>query len=252
MLLKNLELVLAGLPDDARVLDVGGWGAPVNRATHMLDLMPYETRGGMPVGSFGEGPERFTRDTWLIRDMCDREPWPYADDYFDVSICVMTLEDVRDPIWVCQELSRVARRGYIETPSLLGELKWRDVGDSGFVGHQHHRWFVHMDSDRSEAVFTHKTHAVHAEPRLRIPPDAAAQLSVEEQCQGMLWEGAFTAREEVVIGPHALDRYIDVVARRFGDQAATWELAPRSAPGRAPRRVARAIKRRLQVATGYR
>ena len=40
MLLKNLERLLADLPEDAPVLDVGGWAAPVNRATHMLDVMP--------------------------------------------------------------------------------------------------------------------------------------------------------------------------------------------------------------------
>ena len=41
------------------------------------------------------------------------------DDQFDLAICVTTLEDIRDPIWACHELNRVARAGYVEVPSRL-------------------------------------------------------------------------------------------------------------------------------------
>jgi hypothetical protein len=34
------ERIVAMLGADARVLDVGGWAAPFNRATHVLDVMP--------------------------------------------------------------------------------------------------------------------------------------------------------------------------------------------------------------------
>ena len=37
--------ILETLPDDAVVLDVGGWAVPFPRADWMLDLGSYETRG---------------------------------------------------------------------------------------------------------------------------------------------------------------------------------------------------------------
>jgi hypothetical protein len=51
------------------VLDVGGWAKPLPRADWVLDLMPYETRGA--YGTSDSGPERFTTDTWIERDICD-------------------------------------------------------------------------------------------------------------------------------------------------------------------------------------
>src|SRR4051794_8554668 len=96
------------LSESDLVLDVGGWAKPFPRANHVIDVMPYETRG-----LYGErvdpSLERFGPDTWARRDICDREPWPYEDEQFDFVICSHTLEDLRDPVWVCDELTRVAR-----------------------------------------------------------------------------------------------------------------------------------------------
>jgi ubiquinone/menaquinone biosynthesis C-methylase UbiE len=50
----------------------------------------------------GPLPEGFTRDTWVQRDICDHEPWPFEDRQFDFVVCSHTLEDVRDPVWVCK------------------------------------------------------------------------------------------------------------------------------------------------------
>ena len=127
------------LPEEALVLDVGAWGAPLHRADHVLDVRPYATRG--VLGSFGPGPERFSEQTWHLADICDRAPWPFADDTFDFAVCVTTLEDVRDPIGVCRELSRVARAGYVEVPTVEAELIYNVEGTGPFLGHEHHRWF---------------------------------------------------------------------------------------------------------------
>jgi hypothetical protein len=116
---------ILALKPDARVLDVGGWACPFLRADWVLDAEPYETRGyyasvGLPA-SQGWGPERFNKARWIQRDICAREPWPIADKFFDFAICSQTLEDVRYPIFVCSELVRGARAGYIETPSRVAE-----------------------------------------------------------------------------------------------------------------------------------
>ncbi len=73
-----------------------------------------------------------------------------ADDWFDFAICSHLLEDVRDPLTVCRELSRVAKRGYIEVPSRAREIyskAWlfhlrAGPGRMTEAGFYHHRWYV--------------------------------------------------------------------------------------------------------------
>ncbi len=196
MLPSATERILATVPEDALILDVGGWAAPFNRADWILDVMPYETRGAM--GSYGPGPERFTRDTWVVRDICDREPWPFADDQFDFSLCVTTLEDIRDPIWVCSELARVAKAGYIEVPTIEAELIFNVEGTGTFLGHEHHRWFCAIEG--GGVVFTHKPHSIHHDWTLRVLPRWRARMSLEDELQGLFWEGTLPARERLLIG----------------------------------------------------
>lgn len=51
----------------------------------------------------------------------DGEQLPFKDNEFDYVICNQVLEHVEHPeAFVCEQ-SRIARRGYIETPSLIGE-----------------------------------------------------------------------------------------------------------------------------------
>jgi hypothetical protein len=196
MLPAATERILASLPEEATVLDVGAWAAPLNRATHVLDLMPYATRGAM--GSYGPGPERFTQETWTVRDICDREPWPYADDQFDFAICVTTLEDIRDPIWVCSELARVAKAGYVEVPTPEAELIYNVEGDGPWLGHDHHRWIV--DIVDGGLVFTHKLHSIHHDWTVRVLPRWRERMGLEDHLHGLFWEGDLPARERILIG----------------------------------------------------
>jgi len=214
MLPGNVDLILARLDAQARVLDVGGWAAPFRPATHVLDIEPYETRGVMLPG-YGPEPERFGADTWVVRDICDREPWPFEDDFFDFSLCVTTLEDLRDPIWVCSELSRVSKAGYVEVPTIIAELIYSVDGQAPILGHAHHRWFC--ETERGGLVFTHKPHLIHSNWRLRVLPRWAAQLTVEEQLLDLFWEGELPAREEHIIGPpgYPLERWERLVRERF-------------------------------------
>ena len=130
-----------------RVLDLGGWYQPLNVATHVMDVQPYQSRRRHECLD-PENEERFTSKTWVVQDVCD-SPWPFPDKYFDFSFCSHLLEDVRDPLAICRELIRVAKGGYIETPSRQREIFSKArfftlkaaLGRMPEVGFYHHRWF---------------------------------------------------------------------------------------------------------------
>ncbi|MEJ7892317.1 MAG: methyltransferase domain-containing protein [Solirubrobacteraceae bacterium] len=195
------QRILATLPDDALVLDVGGWAVPFPRADWMLDLGSYATRGTWGYEGDREA-ERFTEARWVQRDICDREPWPFADDQFDFAICSHTLEDVRDPVWVCAELARVARAGYIEVPSRLEEQTWALQG--AWTGWSHHHWLIDVDQAAARIDFLFKSHAVHAQPN-RFPAGFRESLSDVDRIQSLWWEDTFAARERILFTAEELD-----------------------------------------------
>ena len=215
MLPASRERILSELAEDALVLDVGGWAKPLARADWVIDLMPYETRG--LYGERDPDPERFSAETWVQCDFCDRGNWPFEDGQFDFVICSHTLEDVRDPVWVCSEMNRVARAGYIEVPSRLDEQSYGIHGD--WVGWSHHHWLVDVAPNRVEFVF--KSWSLGSRPEYFLTPEEAATLADEERVQAMFWEGELEARERIFIGAGELEGYLaePIAARRGGAPA---------------------------------
>jgi FkbM family methyltransferase len=223
MLAASTERVLHQLRDDAVVLDVGGWAKPFARADWVLDLLPYETRGLYGYEQGKRDDERFSADTWVVRDMCAREPWPFADDQFDFAICSHTLEDIRDPIWVCQELQRVARAGYIEVPSRLQEQAQGVQGN--WVGWGHHHWLIDIEGDSIQFVFKH--HIVHGDERFQVPHEIAAALTAAERVQMLWWTGSFEASERVFVEPpEALDDYLMAIVPQRGSNHSPQPPSP--------------------------
>jgi hypothetical protein len=213
MLAASRRRIMEGLRDTDVVLDVGGWADPLARADWVIDLMPYETRGLYEregwIAPRDEGPERFSADTWVQRDVCDREPFPFADDAIDFAVCAHTLEDLRDPLWVCRELARVARSGYVEVPSRLEE---QSVGVEGpWVGWGHHRWLIEVEEERIE--FVHKNHSVQADGN-HFPAGFAERLSEEERVETLWWTGGFECRERTLIGPEAIAEHMSSFVER--------------------------------------
>ncbi|HEY8000847.1 MAG TPA: methyltransferase domain-containing protein [Solirubrobacterales bacterium] len=190
-------------PEDV-VLDLGGWAAPFERADWVVDLLPYETRG--LYGSSNPERERFDATTWIVRDLCDREPLPFADDEIDFAICSHTLEDLRDPVWVCAELARVAKAGYVEVPSRLEEQSYGVHGP--WVGWSHHHWLVDVDSPGARLEFVFKPHVLHGPEQFHFPAGFAERLSAAERVQTLFWEGSFGAAERIFTTPEELDAYL--------------------------------------------
>ena len=75
----------------------------------------------------------------------DGEKLPFKDKEFDYVICNQVLEHVEHPEAFVKELCRVARRGYIETPRLLGEYLFPKKS---------HKWVI-LDIDK-KLVFYEK------------------------------------------------------------------------------------------------
>lgn len=202
MLAANIEKVDELLPEAALLLDVGGWARPLPRADWVIDLMPYESRGlyGDPI----PGEERFDASTWVVRDICDREPWPFEDDEFDFVVCSHTLEDIRDPIWVCSELVRVAKAGYIEIPSRVDEQTRGVHGD--WVGWSHHHWLIDVEGETVSFVL--KPHLIHSDHRYEIPAELLGYLRPEERVQSLFWQGSFDFEERIFFEADELESYL--------------------------------------------
>jgi hypothetical protein len=230
MLGSSLERILREVGDGDVVLDVGGWIKPFARADWVMDIMPYETRGGL--GREGPGEDRFSADTWIRRDICDREPYPFEGRQIDFAICSHTLEDVRDPVWVCSELVRVAKAGYIEVPSRLEEQSWGVQGP--WVGWGHHRWLVDVADGRIEFVM--KPHLLHARQSDHFPAGFDESLSEGQRVQTLWWRGGFEYGERVMTSADELDPYLADFVKRHKERFDEPAVPRRSGLGRLLRR----------------
>lgn len=181
---------------DFRILDAGGAVKPLVFATHILDIRSYSDRaksGHIPVEA-SRGAERFSEDTWLQMNMCET-PWPYEDNYFDVIWCTQTIEDVRDPIGVLKEMSRVGKVGFLQTihrnfESLL------NVEDSNYAGYVHHKWLIEPDDDKLR--FTFKFPLIHVEESLRPHQTGEKYINLWWVKDIVGWEHIPLSREAIV------------------------------------------------------
>jgi hypothetical protein len=216
MLEQSAALITQRLAPDALVLDVGGGARPLPRADWVLDLIPYGARG--QLGWDGErGAERFGPRSWVQRDICDREPWPFADRQFDFAVCSHTLEDVRDPVWVATELQRVAAAGYIEVPSLREEITYGIQG--AWVGWGHHRWFVLVSEAGVEFVFKH--HVVNRADS-HLPAGAMDRCGPQERVQTLWWEDGFEVAERFLGSAEELDGFLRGTVRAESRRGRRW------------------------------
>ena len=178
------------IPDDALVVDVGGSWNPHPRADYVIDIQAYDDVKSR-YGNL-ENVGRFNRSTWIQADLCSSEPLPIADDFFDYAICSHLLEDVRDPLRVCEHLSRIAKAGYIETPTLESEIT-RGVEHADYSGRWHHRWVVEVIE--GELCFRLKPAFVNSVWYTRLPRSWWTDKEPGLDFLAHTWEGQIKARE---------------------------------------------------------
>lgn len=106
------------------VLEIGSGNRPSPRAEVLIDKFLEDS-------SEREGQKRLLIDDRLI--IADGENLPFRDKNFDYVIASHVLEHVENPARFLNEIFRVGKRGYIETPLPIREL----INNWPF-----HKWFV--------------------------------------------------------------------------------------------------------------
>jgi hypothetical protein len=250
MYLPNADLIMSQLPPNATVLDIGGWAHPFNRANYVMDAEPYETRGwynrtfakNNPFPAIGGSVEHFTAETWINRDICEKTPYPFRDKELDYVICSHTLEDIRDPLWVCSEMVRIGKAGYVEIPSRLWETCRGH--ERGIAGLSHHRWLIEVKGNA--LVFLQKFHRIH-NWQYSLPLAVLKQMPEKDKVTWLFWEDAFEFSEVTLHGDAQtaeLSRFVAAVkpypaALMVADRVA-WTV--RGLPGRVVGKARRTLK----------
>jgi len=112
------------IPRGGRVLEVGGGHDPHPKAHMVVDKFVdtnYHRSGDIKTLKHQEFMQ------------ADGENLPFEDNEFDYVICCHVLEHVDDPVRFMKEQCRVAKRGYLETPNLMGEY---------LAPKESHRWLI--------------------------------------------------------------------------------------------------------------
>ena len=131
-----VALVASRIPADAKVLEIGPGLQLFPKATHVIDAEPREYLKDHIK------PENII--AWDVH----KAPLPFPDKYFDFIYCRHVIEDVHYPIIVFDEMSRVGKAGFIETPSPLAEAcRGIDGNSPPWRGYHHHNWFVWTHED---------------------------------------------------------------------------------------------------------
>jgi ubiquinone/menaquinone biosynthesis C-methylase UbiE len=112
------------LPKSYKVLEVGGGHDPHKRSNLIVDKY-------VDSNFHRCGDVKVYRHQQFLQ--ADGENLPFEDNQFDYVMCNHVLEHVDDPIKFLKEQSRVAKRGYLEIPSLMGEYLHPKIS---------HRWLI--------------------------------------------------------------------------------------------------------------
>lgn len=113
--LYQARLFNFGIKPSDKVLDIGSGHIPFPLATHLADITLENHkygRDGVPFKHV-QGKPVFE---------CSVEDTPFEDKEFDFVYCSHVLEHAQNPDKACNELMRIAKRGYIETPARAKDI----------------------------------------------------------------------------------------------------------------------------------
>jgi hypothetical protein len=123
------------------VVDVGGsirgWSASVIDA--LIDINDCPNKEG--------GVKHFKCDITHPDSWKDILEYVEKNGKFDFCICTHTLEDIMNPGFVSEQMAKIAKAGYIATPSKHRELSRIPWELGPYRGYLHHRWIFDMDEN---------------------------------------------------------------------------------------------------------
>lgn len=130
------------LPTD-KILDIGG-SMKQHREINVHTLVDIIRPENAPYG-----PLKLLAKNFVQADLV-REKLPFKDKEFDFCLCTHTLEDLSYPFLTIDEMSRVAKRGYIATPAfgkdiIFSHFNLTDwlTGARRVPGIGHHKWLFY-------------------------------------------------------------------------------------------------------------
>lgn len=183
---------MLGIQPSDRVIDVGGGNNPLSRANVVTDLCFDDNHHRS-----GNALVRYDSKEYVE---CQVEALPFPDGSFDFAFCSHTLEHVADPAAACEELMRIARRGYLEVPHLWSEL---------MLGYPAHRWLIELVD--GVLTFRRRTFLQHPFKQI-LRGDAFTDAEFHRryefafrnlQAVQLAWEGRFEYR--VIDEPNGFD-----------------------------------------------
>lgn len=120
------DWLIARIPKKAKVLEIGPGKYPFPRANVSVDFSSVAKQKG------------------IIACDLNNETLPFEDKSFDFVYCRHVLEDMYNPFHACEEMSRVAKSGYVETPSPMAEMTRGIDGLNApdYRGYHHHRYII--------------------------------------------------------------------------------------------------------------
>jgi len=158
------------------------------------------------------GASKLRADNFIKLDIT-REKLPFKDNEFDFCLCTHTLEDLSHPFLVLDEMSRVAKRGYIVTPSTGKDMVFShfDItnwlsGSRRLPGDAHHKWF--FVKKRKKLQIVPKNYPILYTPRFHI-----VGWEGEDEMR-YYWEGEIDYTAENSLNIHKLiDKYEDYLQK---------------------------------------
>lgn len=214
------------VPVDHRavVLDVGSGDKPHWRADVLVDRYVDET-----FASQRSGRRRARVDRPLFD--ADAAHLPFADRAFDYVICSHMLEHVTDPAAVIDELTRVAKAGYVEVP---------EASSAKIVDFPSHLWWCRLDD--GVLVFTAKTdpwfdadiHRFLSDSGLERRLGRLLDRDLEHRVISLRWQGSLRYRVEGTPPPGLVEAAVraDADHRVAESVVAAWVTRLLSLPWR--------------------
>ena len=145
-----------------------------------------------PLKWHGKLNKNFKKKNYIQLDI-NRSFLPFKDNYFDFVFCSHTLEDIVFPFNAMDEIKRVGKQGYIETPSMSWEIT-KSVQAKGICGGQHHKWCVTLDEeDQNCLVFLEKSDCIYKNFLYHQSKRSYTSSGDSDACY-LFWENSFSYR----------------------------------------------------------